>query len=142
MPLILDRVANAPENYLIGLGYGRVISEAMGSGLDLIYVDSELLWTLQQTGFIGIISYVLMIAIILSRVAKGGRRGGGGDQLDKIVMGGSLVCVGIFLTYGHFFLLHVQSSQAPVAYWNWLMLGFCMATPSHFRVNLKVEDEK
>ena len=38
---------------------------------------------------------------------------------------------GILLIYGHFFLLHVQYSQAPVAYWNWALFGVAIGTVIH-----------
>ncbi len=88
----------------------------------LVYVDSELLWTLQQGGAIQLAAYLAFLLMLARRLYRFHAIPDARQQMTQAAALAALV-VGTALSYGHFFLLHVQSTQAPIAFWNWAILG-------------------
>ena len=77
---------------------------------------------LQQGGLPLAAAYGLFVASLLAVFVR--HRCNSAEPL-RAVLGAGVVTIigGLLLSYGHFFLLHIQSSQAPVGHWNWYIIG-------------------
>ena len=119
MGMAIENIKDNPEIMLFGVGYG---TESKLFGARLVYVDSEALFMWQLGGFPMLLGYFLLLGLLWLRLRR--RNWSPYDQ-ERQIGSAALVAlsVGAMLTYGHFFLLTTYSHQAPVAYWNWAMLG-------------------
>ena len=117
---VMHKLADDPIVAVSGVGFGKIVDAAPGGPRDLVYVDSELFWTLQQGGLV-------LAGLYLFVLWKIGRtclrlRGVPGYKVPASAAFAAL-CAGCLLLYGHFFLLHVHSSEAPIALWHWSLYG-------------------
>jgi hypothetical protein len=120
-----DNITGSSQVLMIGTGYG--VEEHSGA-LAIVrhyYVDSELFYTWQLGGTVLLLAYaglLLMLRLELrgSLCPQDARAG--------IVRGAAtaVLYAGMLLMYGHFFLLTTAAHQAPVAYWNWALLGLAV----------------
>jgi O-antigen ligase len=120
---LFDEAGSAPLlPSLFGTGFAAIVPQPPKAPYDLLYVDSELLWQLQQNGILGLIVYAAMLCTLVFQLNPFRRRNRLSPQIG-LRSAWPALCTGILFTYGHYFLLHVQSSQAPLAYWYWALLG-------------------
>lgn len=114
-------ITGDPRVFFVGSGYGIGIYFPRR----FTYVDSEFLWVWQIGGVVLLVAYAAFIGATIYRLVRQLRFAG---PYEKAVIGsGVLVLVGgVFLTYGHFFLLHTRSPEAPVGYWAWSVLGLAV----------------
>lgn len=128
---ILRHLWEEPVTLLLGTGQGAIQEDVTGPGqrFSLVYVDSELLWTLQQGGLVQFLTYLGFIAMLFRRTYRFYSVSDPRPQIAQAAALAALV-VGTALSYGHFFLLHVQSTQAPIAFWNWAILGLGLSALS------------
>lgn len=128
---ILEQLIEHPSTLVIGVGKGTVTDDvpAPGRRFALVYVDSELLWILQQGGLVQLLAYLAFLFALARRFMRFRQADDFNQQITQAAAL-SAVAVGTALSYGHFFLLHVQSTQAPIAYWNWAIIGLGLAAAS------------
>ncbi len=121
---ILRHLWNEPVTLVVGTGQGTIVDDVSNPDgrFSLVYVDSELLWTLQQGGAIQLVAYLAFLLMLARRLYRFHAIPDARQQMTQAAALAALV-VGTALSYGHFFLLHVQSTQAPIAFWNWAILG-------------------
>lgn len=119
---IFEKIVSNPLLFIFGVSELSITSEFSDNLYSLIYVDSEILWTLQRIGWVGACIYALFYIKLFLLLY--------GRRIDSIeprsFSGAALLVVMAVLTYGHFSLLHVQSSHAPLAYWMWAFLGMAV----------------
>jgi hypothetical protein len=124
-----DRMGYAIERWLgnsvavqvLGAGRGRISDGYTADEGEVGYVDSELVWQLQENGLVAILAYVLFLGVLAQRFGFPNRIPP--ETQAAVRVAGIGLLSGICLIYGHFFLLHVQYSQVPVACWNWALFG-------------------
>jgi hypothetical protein len=106
---------------MLGAGRGRLSQDTSDGQRDIVYVDSELVWQLQESGLVIIVTYLFFLIALARRFRRATRTK---DASHTTMLAAKVALItGICLTYGHFFLLHVQTAQAPVAFWNWALFG-------------------
>lgn len=122
---VLEKITSFPMAYIFGVSEVAMVPEVGGALYELVYVDSELLWTLQKIGVVGLVFYaVFFFKFAAAFLFVSNRLGAALRCFDCAVMVGvPVLMICGFLVYGHYSLLHVQSSHAPVAYCSWLILG-------------------
>jgi len=129
-----DRMAYAIDRWLtnsmmvqvLGAGRGRLSDGITTYPGEVGYVDSEVVWQLQENGLAALLAYGFFLVTLARRLRL---YEPSTDSSRSTVRAAKVGLVsGILLIYGHFFLLHVQYSQAPVAYWNWALLGVAIGT--------------
>jgi len=127
---------------VLGAGRGRLSDGITTYQGEVGYVDSEAVWQLQENGLLTIVTYAFFL-FALARQLKVPKQASG-DVRSTIQAARIVLIGGVLLLYGHFFLLHVQYSQAPVAYWNWSVLGAAIGTVVRTKkasyISLKVSD--
>lgn len=106
---------------VMGAGKGRLSPDRPDGHRDVVYVDSELVWQLQEGGLTIIVTYFFFLVVMARRFRCTKRTNEA--AYETMLTAKVALATGICLTYGHFFLLHVQTAQAPVAYWNWALFG-------------------
>jgi len=123
--LIIDKLFSYPFAYIFGISDLVIVSDSTGAIFELIYVDSEFLWVVQKIGVVGLAFYLIFLLRSTSLFLRGGSNKGV-DEVEKnraAMLGVPVLGVCMMLVHGHYSFLHVQSSQAPVAYTAWLILG-------------------
>jgi len=129
--MIIQRIFDSPLLYVFGVG--EVSMDGGGSDAWFVYVDSEFLWAFQKIGIVGIILYLYFytkFAFLLLGSKLGKSESYDGNK-RALVLGMPVLIVCLFLIYGHYSLLHVQSSQAPIAYCAWSILGVSLSLRSN-----------
>jgi hypothetical protein len=126
---IVTQLLERPLVLIFGAGQSSIV-EDLPEAQDpyaLVYVDSEILWILQQGGLAQLLLYFAFLFQVASQGLLTLRTPASGNR-RLVGCTTSAVIVGTGFTYGHFFLLHVQSTQSPIACWNWLVVGLGVAT--------------
>jgi hypothetical protein len=115
--VVLQRFAEDPPSLVYGKGFGAY-NGPQKSGV--IYMDSELMNVLQTGGLITLGCYALVLLALRKRIQKGLTASG-----KKRWVAAALPPLygGVLLLWGHFYLLTTFAHQAPIAYWNWALLG-------------------
>lgn len=118
--LVIENIYSHPGILFTGVGYGTDLEVTGGKAL--IYLDSEIFMLLQSNGALYLLLYLvflLRIRLFLGRAYKSK------DVTRKTYILGTTgaLYAGILLMWGHFYLMNIGASQAPVAYWNWALLG-------------------
>lgn len=135
MPEVLAHVTSNPHIFFIGAGHGTMVTQLPGGAtLDRLYVDSEFFFAWQLGGIVLLVAY----AIFLIRLRWAWRKTiQPPDESLRLTITAATAAlyVGVLLTYGHFFLLTTDASQAPVAYWNWALFGLAVGATSRAAVS-------
>jgi hypothetical protein len=76
----------------------------------------------QSNGGLFLLCYIFFLYQLRVRLRKPFRpkESSGASYVFSAVLA---LYAGILLMWGHFFLMNIGPSQAPVAYWNWALLG-------------------
>ncbi len=121
----VDRWFSAPVTVqALGAGRGRLNQGLAEDEREVGYVDSELVWQLQENGLVGIMIYISFL-VLLARCFRRPKRTS--EAIRTTILAGRVgLFTGVCLIYGHFFLLHVHTAQASVAYWNWALFGVAL----------------
>jgi len=129
LPGVIEQVLAHPDVLLFGTGIQAPAATPAPPGWPyrFVYLDSEIGWVLQQSGLPALLLYGLFVLAILVFLGVALPRA---EADDRLVLAGVLLMtgVGILFSYGHFFLLHVHSSNAPIAAWLWATLGLGIGT--------------
>jgi hypothetical protein len=116
---------------VLGAGRGR-LDQGLPSGQHEVgYVDSELVWQLQENGLATIVIYACFLIVLWRRFDVPLRASGSARAMARVAR--VVLATGVCLTYGHFFLLHVWTAQAPVSYWEWALFGAALGSASRAR---------
>jgi len=114
------------------IGYGILPENSIVTGnTAFLYVDSELVWTLQKIGILGVLLYAIYLIILLLRVK---------NIISVNWIGYPMLCTllaGYLLIPGHFFILHLPPSATVINYWYWILIG--MASSNIFALNKKIQ---
>jgi hypothetical protein len=118
--LVLENIAKYPSILLTGVGYGTDVD--FSGGRALLYLDSEIFMLVQSNGGLFLLCYIFFLYQLRVRLRKPFRpkESSGASYVFSAVLA---LYAGILLMWGHFFLMNIGPSQAPVAYWNWALLG-------------------
>ena len=118
--LIMDNFEEYPSILLRGVGYGT--DTEVSAGRAQLYIDSEIFMVIQSNGGFYFLLYVIFLIILRKRMGKAFRPK---ELYGRTYVLGSIVVLysGVLLMWGHFFLLTNGSYHAPIAYWNWALLG-------------------
>lgn len=130
---VFENLAWYPSILLTGVGYGTNIE--VSGGRAMLYLDSEIFMIVQSNGVLYLLFYAIFLLLLRLRMGKLHRPKD--VHGSAFVLGGVIALyAGILLTWGHFFLLIIGSNQAPIAYWNWALLGGAMGlcTPNAKRL--------
>jgi hypothetical protein len=118
--LVLENINRYPSILIAGVGYGTDVDTSGGRAL--LYLDSEIFMLLQSNGVLFLLCYAAFLYQLRARMRKAVRPTD--PNRASYVFGAVLALyAGILLMWGHFFLMNIGSNQAPVAYWNWALLG-------------------
>jgi hypothetical protein len=115
--IIIDHILSNPFNYLLGVGYAEVLGSYNGEDWVLFYVDSDILWMLQQVGVIGLICYIYFFYLnfknaIISHCDP--------EDFASYI---AVMCVLLFYLYGHFVFSNLQASHISAVYLNIVLLS-------------------
>jgi hypothetical protein len=121
--LFRSNLKNYPSILLRGVGYGT--DSEVSAGRAQIYIDSEIFMVIQSNGGLYFLLYIIFLIVLRNRMGKAFRPK---DLYGRTYVLGSIVALysGMLLMWGHFFLLTNGSYHAPIAYWNWALLGGAM----------------
>jgi hypothetical protein len=118
----IDRwFSNPLEVQALGAGRGRLVQGPAADPRTVGYVDSEIVWQLQENGLIAVLLYGCFLFVLVRRFHVPRHST---EAVRTTILAARIgLIAGVCLTYGHFFLLHVHTPQAPIAYWNWALFG-------------------
>ncbi|HEX2972077.1 MAG TPA: hypothetical protein VHP11_07075 [Tepidisphaeraceae bacterium] len=138
-PFAVENVTGNAQTFLVGVGYGlEGGSSGLGSGLRMVMIDSEILMTWQEGGILLLMVYAAFLVMLRFRWQH---RNWPADAHERTVVGAAVVALygGIALLYGHFFIMNVHASEAPIAYWNWALFGIAVGLTSKHTQQPQVE---
>ena len=118
--LVLEHINRYPSILITGVGYGTDADTSGGRAL--IYLDSEIFMLLQSNGLIFLLCYIFFLYQLRTRMRKA-YRPTDSNRASYTFSAVLAIYAGVLLMWGHFFLMNIGSNQAPVAYWNWALLG-------------------
>jgi hypothetical protein len=112
--------AEHPDILIYGVGYGTD-GDTYG-GRSLLYIDSEIFLILQSNGLPYFLLYIVFLIMLRLKFRRSNRYR---DPSGNLYVLAAITALygGVFLLWGHFFLLNIGPHQAPVAYWNWALFG-------------------
>lgn len=145
LPIAWRHIVGSPQMVLVGAGYGGedyLPNYDAASPIRVIEMDSEFMYVWQLGGIVLIIAYGFMLFRI--RCLLGGTMGSATLNEQSFVRAARVVLyTGILLLYGHFFILNVHATEAPIAYWIWsifgLGVGIGLRTPAEYAVGADTE---
>ena len=126
--LVLENIGKYPSILITGVGYGTDVD--FSGGRALLYLDSEIFMLVQSNGGLFVLCYIFFLYKLRVRLRKSYRPKDpfGASYVFSAVLA---LYAGILLMWGHFFLMNIGPSQAPVAYWNWALLGGAVGLCTH-----------
>ena len=123
-PEIVGKVFGDVQYYLLGVGYGNVSEYLTPEPWVMIYVDSELVWVLQQHGIIGLGIYLVFLVAMIANLALMVVSKHSNLSFASLM---NAWLVGFSMIYGHYLMLNFATSHAPIAAMYWIFAGFTIA---------------
>lgn len=125
--LALKNVFSDPYVFLLGIGYGVEYLVAVPGGHIMVFVDSEIFSVWQVGGTLLLSLYIWFLVLMRTRLR---RWNWPEDDHGRIAAAAGIVVfyAGLMLMWGHFSLMTPYANQAPVAYWQWSILGLAAAS--------------